>query len=69
MKKYIYIVDGVELEDTECWGKAWKEAKLIAERNHAPIFRRIITEEEAVFCNGGIFLTTLYAKPDQYYIY
>ena len=62
MKKYIYIVEGQEFEDTECFGKAWKAAKQLAADCHAPIFRTKI--EEDVYCNGGVFLSRDCAKPE-----
>ncbi len=60
MKKFVYEVAGFEFEDTEAFGKAWKEAKAKAAELHAAIYRTVIKTEERheVFVVGGCFLST-----------
>jgi hypothetical protein len=64
MKKFVYCVMGYEFEDSEAFGKAWKEAKAKATELHAPIYRLVIKGGEAkqeVFLKAGCFLSTALA--------
>ena len=57
-KRFIYVVEGTEFEDTEAFGEGWKKAKALATELHAPIYRTtIITEvREEVFMEAGLFV-------------
>lgn len=71
MKKFVYDVAGFEFEDTEAFGKAWREAKAKAAELHAAIYRTVIKTEERheVFTAAGCFLSTDYARPDDVLVF
>lgn len=59
MKKFVYQVAGFEFEDTEAFGKAWKEAKAKAAELHAAVYRLVIDGEKVrqeVYVKAGCFL-------------
>lgn len=66
MKKFVYDVAGFEFEDTEAFGKAWREAKAKATELHVPIYRTVIKTEERreVYYNGGCFNSIQFATAD-----
>lgn len=72
MKKFVYDVAGFEFEDTEAFGKAWKEAKALAIEKHAAIYRTVIKDEREtreVYYKGGCFNTVKFATPDNVMIF
>lgn len=72
MKQFIYQVEGLEFADTEAFGKAWKEAKAVATRLHAPVYRLVIDGEkvrEEVYFSAGFFNNIKYASKDNIYIF
>lgn len=69
MKKFIYDVAGVKFEDTEAFGKAWKEAKALAKEKHVAIYRTVIEERHEVYYKGGIFNSTKYATAENVEIF
>ena len=44
-KIFVYEVNGECFEDTEAFGKAWKQAKEVATREHTCITRQVIKGE------------------------
>lgn len=67
MKKFIYDVAGFEFEDTEAFGKAWKQAKVKATELHAAIYRTVIKgeiERREVYYKGGCFNSIRFATED-----
>ena len=71
-KKFVYQVAGFEWEDTEAFGKAWRQAKTKATELHAAVYRLVIkgeTVKQEVLVNGGCFLSVAYAKPEQVLIF
>lgn len=72
MKKFVYDVAGFEFEDTEAFGKAWKEAKALAKEKHAAIYRTVVKNDEErreVFYKGGCFNSIKYATAENVEIF
>jgi hypothetical protein len=66
-KKFVYQVAGFEWEDTEAFGKAWRQAKAKATELHAAVYRLIIKGEDVrqeVYYKGGCFNSTRFATAD-----
>lgn len=60
MKKFIYVVNGVELEDEKAFGLAWAKAKELAKEQHTYITRYDVVGDkvtELYLANGMVFLT------------
>ena len=70
MKKFVYQVAGFEFEDSEAFGKAWREAVGKAAELHSPIYRTVfkIEERHEVFTAGGCFLSTALARPEDVFV-
>ena len=67
MKRFVYDVMGFEFEDTEAFGKAWKDAKEVATGLGVGIYRTVYngeTERREVYCKGGCFLPVEMVKPE-----
>lgn len=67
MKCFVYDVMGFEYEDTEAFGKAWKDAKEVAKGLGVGIYRTVYngkTERREVYCKGGFFLRVDLVKPE-----
>ena len=73
MTTYNYIVAGTEFTDTECWGKAWHDAKMLAIKNHVAIYRMIRKNEVdtryEVYLKAGFFHPVKLAKSDRIRIF
>ena len=66
-KKFVYQVAGFEWEDTEAFGKAWRQAKAKATELHAAVYRLVIKGEDIrqeVYYKGGCFNSTRFATKD-----
>lgn len=72
-KTYNYIVAGTEFTDTECWGKAWQDAKTLAIKNHKAIYRMIRVDgadtRYEVYLKAGFFHPVKLAKADRIRIF
>lgn len=72
-KTYNYIVAGIEFTDTECWGKAWQDAKALATENHKAIYRMIRVDgadtRYEVYLKAGFFHPVKLAKADRIRIF
>jgi hypothetical protein len=72
-KTYNYIVAGTEFTDTECWGKAWQDAKALATENHKAIYRMIRVDgadtRYEVYLKAGFFHPVKLAKADRIRIF
>ena len=67
MKKFVYMVKGIEFVDTEAFGQAWEQAKAKATELHCPIFRQIIKNNEVrmqVYYKGGVFNSIKFMRDD-----
>ena len=73
MKKFFYEVAGYEFCGETAWGDAWKQAKTKATELNAAIYRTITEGDKEprheVYCTGGLFLSTKYAKPEDVKIF
>lgn len=66
-KKFVYQVAGFEWEDTEAFGKAWRQAKAKAAELHAAVYRLVIKGEDVrqeVYYKGGCFNSIRFATED-----
>ena len=66
-KKFVYQVAGFEWEDTEAFGKAWRQAKAKATELHAAVYRLVIKGEDVrqeVYYTGGCFNSIKFATPE-----
>ena len=63
MKKFVYEVAGIQFEDTEAFGKAWREAKALATEKHAAIYRNVISDRREVYTTGGCFVQADRVEP------
>ena len=71
-KLFIYEVMGYEFDDTEAFGKAWKEAKAKATELHCPIYRTVVRGEELeseVFYQAGVFNSVRFATAENVKIF
>jgi hypothetical protein len=66
---FIYKVNGIEIEDTEAFGKGWEKAKELATENHCGITRTVIKTEEQFFATGGVFLDNKFYHSDKMKIF
>ena len=67
MKRFVYDVMGFEFEDTEAFGKAWKDAKEVAKGLGVPIYRTVYDgekERREVYYKGGCFNSIKFATAD-----
>lgn len=67
IKRFVYDVMGFEYEDTEAFGKAWKDAKEVAKGLGVGIYRTVYndeTERREVYCKSGCFLRVDLVKPE-----
>jgi len=73
MKKFFYEVAGYEFCGDTAWGDAWKQAKAKATELNVAIYRTITEGDKEprheVYCTGGLFLSTKYAKPEDVKIF
>ena len=59
MKRFIYTVCGMEFEDKEAFGIAWRKAVEVAKTEHCEITRTVISGDNIryeFFASGNIFL-------------
>jgi len=71
-KKFIYNVNGTKFTDTEAFGKAWSEAKALAEKEHTGITRTVITGLSIrceFFAKSGLFLDDKFYKKENVKIF
>lgn len=71
-KKFVYQVAGFEWEDTEAFGKAWRQAKAKATELHAAVYRLVIKGEDIrqeVYYKGGCFNSIKFATPENVKIF
>jgi len=71
-KKFVYQVAGFEWEDTEAFGKAWRQAKAKATELHAAVYRLVIKGEDVrqeVYYKGGCFNSIKFAIPENVKIF
>lgn len=71
-KKFVYQVAGFEWEDTEAFGKAWRQAKAKATELHAAVYRLVIKGEDVrqeVYYKGGCFNSIKFATPENVKIF
>jgi len=71
-KMFIYNVNGTTFEDTEAFGKAWKEAKEMAKAEHTFITRQVVKGNEIrneFYATAGIFLNERFMEKDKVAIF
>ena len=60
MRTFFYNVNGTEFVDTEAFGVAWMDAKVLAKKENTYITRTVISDNGKVryefFAKGGCFL-------------
>lgn len=68
---FIYMTNGYEFEDTEAFGKAWKQAVAMAKENHTAILRKVVRKDEIEFqfYAGGCFLDERFYSPEKIKIF
>ena len=62
-KTFTYCVNGTTFEDTEAFGKAWKDAVALAKEEHATITRAVVCGNDIryeFYAKGGCFLNDRY---------
>lgn len=70
MKKFIYNVNGVNYNDTQAFGDAWRKAFSVAKSTNSKIIRNVITDDEArveFFAKGGVFLNMRFYEESKVY--
>ena len=71
-RTFEYRVNGTTFEDTEAFGKAWKDAKEMATAEHTYIERTIVNGNDIryeFYAKGGIFLNERFMEVDKVYIF
>lgn len=70
-KDFFYNVNGAEFHDTIAFGKAWKEAKALAIKEHCGITRTVVCGHKYTyeFYAKGAFLNERFYTPEKMYIF
>lgn len=58
-ERFVYLVGEHAFGDTEAFGEAWRDAKAMAGKLHAPIYREVYTTRYVglqVYLTGGMFV-------------
>lgn len=69
-KLFIYNVNGTHIEDTEAFGEAWQEAKILATEENAIITREVVNtitgeSREEFYTTAGCFLNMRFFEKDK----
>jgi hypothetical protein len=71
-KIFVYEVNGETFEDVEAFGKAWKQAKEVATKEHTCITRQVINGENIkneFYTNAGFFQNERFYDKDKVKIF